>query len=686
MRSAIYTGTLVHARRTPAEHVFRYPVCMYAIDLDEIVELNRSLRLFSYNRAGILSLRDGDHMGDPMRPVGENVRTYLTSHGVDVDGVRITMITNLRTAGYVFNPVTYFYVYAPDGALRCILAEVSNTFGERMPYLLTDAERIEPLANEDAFRHDKRMHVSPFFPLDQEYIFRMGGLGETLDIRMDVMQGDERPFWAHLTGTRHVFTDRELGRALLRYPLMSQQVISLIHLEALRLWRKRVPFYKKPKFVPSEGSVAGADVPTPGGRGLRPIPEAKRSPITPVVKALALRGLRRPVGGTIEVQMPDGVVHRMGTGGPRRARITVTGKDFFRRIARRGRVGFGEAYQAGDWRAEGDDLVAFLEILALTAEDVRRRPPASLVPAAIGRRPRLPNPADLVRARRDVRYHYDLGNDLYRTFLDPSMTYSCAYFEHEGQSLDDAQQAKYRRLCEKLRIGPDNHVLEVGCGWGGFAIHAATERGCRVTGITLSVEQAEEARARVAALGLEDRVDIVIRDYREMTGTYDRIVSIEMIEAVGFDSLPTYFKHLDRLLAPGGVIGIQAITVPDQRLERYRRGTDWIREYIFPGAFCPPLASMVDAMRKHTELQVEGIENIGIHYADTLRMWRERFMANPDAVRALGFTEEFIRTWEFYLAFCEAGFRTRALGDLQMVISRAYNGALPRFPEERLSL
>jgi cyclopropane-fatty-acyl-phospholipid synthase len=291
-----------------------------------------------------------------------------------------------------------------------------------------------------------------------------------------------------------------------------------------------------------------------------------------------------------------------------------------------------------------------------------------------------------VRARKDVRYHYDLGNDLYRTFLDPSMTYSCAYFEHEGQSLRDAQQAKYRRLCEKLRIGPDNHVLEVGCGWGGFAIHAATERGCRVTGITLSVEQAEEAKARVAALGLEDRVDIVIRDYREMTGTYDRIVSIEMIEAVGYDSLPTYFQHLDRLLAPGGVIGIQAITVPDQRLERYRRGTDWIREYIFPGAFCPPLASMVDAMRKHTELQVEGIENIGIHYADTLRMWRERFMADPDAVRALGFTEEFIRTWEFYFAFCEAGFRTRALGDLQMVISRAYNGALPRFPEERLSL
>ena len=686
MRSAIYTGTLVHARRTPAEHVFRYPVCMYAIDVDEIEQLDRDLRLFSYNRPGILSLRDGDHLGDPQRPIGENVRAHLVGRGVDVEGARITMLTNLRTAGYVFNPVTYFYVHGPDGALRCILAEVSNTFGERLPYLLTDAERIDPLGDEHAFRHDKRMHVSPFFPMEQEYIFRMGELGDALDIRMDVMQGDERPFWAKLTATRHDFTDRELGRALVRYPLMSQQVISLIHLEALKLWRKRVPFHRKPDFVPSEGSVTAPAGQASGHRGLRPIPDAKRSPLAPVVKALALRGLRRPVGGTIEVEMPDGTVHRMGHGGPRHARITVSGKDFFRRIARRGRVGFGEAYQAGDWRADGDDLVAFLEILALTAEDVRRRPPASLVPAAISKRPRLPNPADLLRARRDVQYHYDLGNDLYEVFLDPSMTYSCAYFEHEGQSLEDAQQAKYRRLCEKLHIGPGHHVLEVGCGWGGFAMHAARERGCRVTGITLSVEQAEEARRRVEAAGLGDRIDIVIQDYREMQGSYDRIVSIEMIEAVGYDGLPTYFGNLDRLLAPGGVIGIQAITVPDQRLERYRRGTDWIREYIFPGAFCPPLASMVDAMRTSSELQVEGIENIGIHYAQTLRLWRERFMSRADEVRERGFTDEFIRTWEFYLAFCEAGFRTRALGDLQMVISRPYNGTLPRWPEERLSL
>jgi DUF1365 family protein len=420
VRSAIYTGTLVHARSEPENHVFRYPVCFYAIDLDEIPELDRRLRLFSYNRPGVVTLRDSDHLGNPQRPVADNIREYLGERGVQAHDARITMLTNLRVAGYVFNPVSFFYVHGPDGELRCILAEVSNTFGERLPYLLTDEQRIASLAGEHAFQHDKRMHVSPFFPLDQDYVFRMGEPGDTVDIRMDVLQDGRRPFWATLSGTRHDMTDRELARALARYPLMPLQVISLIHVEALRLWRKRVPFHKKPRFVPSEGSVAAAGdhSATERTRGVRPIPASGRSPLTPVVKALALRGLRRPVGGWFEVEMPDGSVHRMGSAanGPRHARVKVTGKDFFRRIARRGRVGFGEAYQAGDWTT--DDLPAFLEILALTAEDVRRRPPQSLVPAAISKRPRLPNPADLIRARRDVQYHYDLGNDLYEVFLD----------------------------------------------------------------------------------------------------------------------------------------------------------------------------------------------------------------------------------------------------------------------------
>ncbi|MEQ9336495.1 MAG: cyclopropane-fatty-acyl-phospholipid synthase family protein, partial [Miltoncostaeaceae bacterium] len=209
--------------------------------------------------------------------------------------------------------------------------------------------------------------------------------------------------------------------------------------------------------------------------------------------------------------------------------------------------------------------------------------------------------------------------------------------------------------------------------WGGFAIHAAAEYGCRVTGLTLSDEQAALARRRIAAAGLSDRIDIQLQDYRTMRGRFDAIASIEMIEAIGHQQLPTYFRSVDRLLAPGGAACIQVISCPDQRYERYRRHHDWIREYIFPGSLLPSLGAMTAAMTRSSELIVEQVDNIGDHYAETLRQWRERFMMNRDRVIALGYDERFIRTWEYYLASCEAAFRTRLIHDYQLVLTRPFN-------------
>jgi cyclopropane-fatty-acyl-phospholipid synthase len=691
VRSALYEGVLMHARTTPAANVFRYPVCFYVIDLDEVGELDRRLRLFGHNRPAPLSLYDRDHLGDPERPIAENVRDHLAGRGVDAAGGRILMLTNLRVAGYVFNPVTFFYCYSPAGDLRCVLAEVANTFGERLPYLLDDRVRV-PSDRGHVFRHDKRMHVSPFFGLAQEYEFRLTDPGERVSARIDVHEDGGRAFHATLSGRRRELTDRTLARTLARYPLMTVQVTALIHWQALRLWAKRVPFHRKPAFTPGEGSVpepSRSSEQTPSAaparpRGLRPVPEVRRSPLAPLVRSGMLRLLRRPVGGAVEVATPDGLVRRLGDpGADRRVRVTVRSRDLYRRLASRGRVGLGEAYQAGDFTS--DDLVGLLEILARTAEDVRRRPPGSWLVRLQELRPHLPSPTDLVRARRDIKYHYDLGNDLYRLFLDPSLTYSCAYFEHPGQLLADAQQAKYRRICEKLRLAAGERVLEIGCGWGGFALHAAREWGARVTGITISDAQAREARRRVEEAGLEDRVEIRVCDYRELDGRWDKVVSIEMLEAVGEKQLPVYFGAVDRLMGPGGVACIQTIAVPDQRLERYRRGNDWIREYIFPGGYIPSLGAVVAAMTTGSELCVEGVENIGIHYAETLRVWRETFLARRDEVLALGFDETFVRTWEYYLAFCEAGFRTRALADYQVVMSRPFNDRLPEYPGERIS-
>ena len=695
----------MHARTVPTSNIFRYPVCFYGLDLDELPELDRRIRLFGYNRRNVVSFRDGDHLGDPARPVKENVLAFLAERGIDLGpGGRVTLLTNLRLLGHVFNPVSYFYCYRADGELAAIVAEVSNTFGERHPYLLTAENQVKD-GTRRVYEHPKLMHVSPFFGMDQTYRFSFTEPGEKVHAGVGIIEGDERPFWAELSGVRRPLTNAALARALTRYPLMSQQVTGLIHWQAVKLSMKKVPFHPKPRFSPGEGSRstpeperAGAttttlDAPAAAGRtpapasgrtALRPLPPARRSPFTGVARRLGLWGLSHPARGRISVRLPDGTVRRGGdpATGPD-ITVTVNSKNLWRRLATRGRLAIGESYVAGDWRT--DDLVGLLETLALSGEQARRRRPWSAWMELQRRRPHLPPRSDLHGAKRDIQYHYDIGNDLYALFLDPSWTYSCAFFEHPDMSLQQAQEAKYRRIADKLGLGPDAHVLEIGCGWGGFAMHAAREWGARVTGLTLSQEQAALARERIAEAGLSDRIEILLQDYRQMEGRFTHVASIEMLEAIGHRELPVFFRACDRLLDQGGVACVQTIAVPDQTYERYRRGHDWIREYVFPGALIPSLEAVTKAMTRSSGLIVHGVENIGYHYAETLRQWRERFLANRAQVLALGYDERFIRTWDFYLAFCEAGFRTRALHDYQLVLTRPFNDRLPTEPSPRMT-
>ena len=280
----------------------------------------------------------------------------------------------------------------------------------------------------------------------------------------------------------------------------------------------------------------------------------------------------------------------------------------------------------------------------------------------------------------NIHAHYDLGNDLFELMLDPTMTYSCAYWEEPGMSLEEAQLAKLRRVCTKLRLGPGDHLLEIGCGWGSLAVVAARESGCRVTGLTLSPSQARLARERVSAAGLDPKIDILERDYRTVGGTYSKIASIEMIEAIGHAEHATYFSAIDRLLAPDGIALVQAIGVPDEQYERYRRTPDWIQQYVFPGSLLVSLAAVARAAAR-TRLMIVGVEEIGIGYAATLRAWRANVDRHADEIRALGYDERFLRIWQFYLCYCEAGFTVRALRNMQITFSRPFNDALPVRPD-----
>ena len=370
--------------------------------------------------------------------------------------------------------------------------------------------------------------------------------------------------------------------------------------------------------------------------------------------------------GELTVVTPDGRRRTFGqAGADARGEIVIHDRAAMVRLLVDGETGAGEAYMDGQWSSP--DLAALLLLAALNRQELALvggwwRMPTQAVRIAAHRLRR-----NTVRqARRNISQHYDLSNELYRLFLDDSLTYSAAVFASPDQSLEEAQRNKYARVADLAGITEAGmRVLEIGSGWGSFAIYLAGERGARVTTITISEEQAKLARERVAAAGLADRVSVELRDYRDVQDEFDAIVSVEMLEAVGHEYFPAFFETCDRVLRRGGRIGLQVITYPDARYEDQRRGANWIQKYIFPGGLLPSLA-VIERATHRTSLLVTEVTDIGPHYAPTLRAWRERFMANLDAVRALGFDERFVRMWEYYLALCEAGFAAGIFQDVQI--------------------
>ncbi|MCX5743116.1 MAG: cyclopropane-fatty-acyl-phospholipid synthase, partial [Proteobacteria bacterium] len=362
-------------------------------------------------------------------------------------------------------------------------------------------------------------------------------------------------------------------------------------------------------------------------------------------------------GGRLDVVIPTGERIELGGGGAPEATATVHDDRLFLRMLLRGEMGFGEGFVAGDWSA--DDLVGVIRVFlrATVANATATTPVIDHALTGLGRLPALWRHRRSANTRggsaQNIHAHYDLGNAFYQLFLDDeTLAYSCGIQLTPEATLADAQRAKFDALCDALELSPRDHLLEIGCGWGGMAIHAARTRGCRVTAITVSHAQHQLATERVAAAGLADRVTIEYRDYRDLEGTFDKIVSIEMLEAVGYEFLPRYFATCARVLAPNGRLAIQSITMPDERFEAYRKTVDWMQTYVFPGSLIPSLGA-IGAASASAGLQLESARDIGPDYAPTLRAWKDRFVAALPAVRALGFDAPFVRTWLLYLGFSE---------------------------------
>jgi cyclopropane-fatty-acyl-phospholipid synthase len=381
-----------------------------------------------------------------------------------------------------------------------------------------------------------------------------------------------------------------------------------------------------------------------------------------------LTGLQK---GSLTIQ--DGAdTYRFGRSDEITANITVHDQRFYGEIAFGGSIGAGEAYMLEYWSA--DNLTNVIRLMVINQ---------NVMDSLEGGYQWLSKPIMKVLhwlnsnttegSRKNIAAHYDLGNDMFALFLDPTMMYSSAMFDATTKTLQSASELKLKTICDKLDLKPTDHVIEIGTGWGGFAIYAAQHYGCKVTTTTISQQQYALAKTRVEAAGLQNNIILLLEDYRHLKGQYDKLVSIEMVEAVGHQFYDTYFAKVSQLLKPNGLALIQAITIADQRYESAIQSVDFIQRYIFPGSNIPSNTAMLSSITKVSDLRLFDLEDIGPHYATTLRMWRENFFANIQQVRQLGYTEEFIKMWEFYLCYCEGGFEERALGDVHLLLAKPEN-------------
>lgn len=395
-------------------------------------------------------------------------------------------------------------------------------------------------------------------------------------------------------------------------------------------------------------------------------------------RKLVLALLSKMTLGRLELTLPEGeeIISGNGEGGIT-ARVKINSNDFFRRCILYGDIGFGEAYVEGDW--ETDSITGVIKWFLLNVENApglsgsRTNAIAQNILRFFNKFSHLRRANNPGGSRKNIAEHYDLSNDFFAVFLDPSMTYSSAYFREEGMTLEEAQYAKYDRLCRQLHLKSTDHVLEIGSGWGANAIYMAKQYGCRVTTVTISEEQYRLAKERVARENLAEKISVELKDYRHISGQYDKIVSVEMLEAVGAEYFDAFFQKCHEALKKNGILSFQVITCPDPRFESLRTGVDWIQKHIFPGSLLPSVAAINKAINNTGDLTLVDLKDLGLHYARTLALWRDNFNNRLAEVRKLGFDERFIRKWNYYLSYCEGAFAMRNINVMQMVYTRPNN-------------
>lgn len=667
MQSKILKCHVVHARKEPIEHAFSYPYYLYAFDLDELGTLADKHRWFGYNKKKLVSIHDTDYLSESSHEISikEKLASELKRLGYHQDYSRVVLVTGARYLNYVFNPVSFYFCYREGSELIYLVAEINNTFDERHLYIVPVYAINKDSKGFYHYQEVKSFHVSPFNDLSGEYAFSFLDIDQALDIRINIVKGGKTSFNSRLSGDSLSFNNYNFIATIARFPFAALLAMPRILWQAGKLhYIHKMPVYKKPN-PSSQQTIKVAR------------PKWRES----IAIGLIERVLSKVKKGEIILSYPNGVKKQYkGHENGCIAEINLESYKFFTKIAYSGLVGVGEAFTLSYWNSP--NLTNVINLFLDNRDTFRSQllhtllSPISLFNRVINRIRHLYNPNNIKGSKRNIHAHYDLGNEFFAQFLDSTLSYSCGLYASQKDSLETAQKRKIESVIHKARVEEGNKVLEIGSGWGSLALELAEKSNINVTSITLSEEQLELATRRAQERNLTERVTFKLQDYRSIIGQYDRIISVEMLEAVGHHYLGEYFKSCERLLAPEGIIVLQVITFPDNLYQKYRRSCDWIQKYIFPGCCLPSIASLAEAISKNSSLVVESCENIGPHYAPTLAAWRENLLKNKEKILAQRFPSSFIKTWEYYFSYCEAAFSSRFLGVHQIVLTRPQNGYL----------
>jgi cyclopropane-fatty-acyl-phospholipid synthase len=658
MNSRIYSGEVMHYRGHPVKHTLKYPVYFYRFDLDELSYLSKELPFFSLNKFNVSSLKEKDYLSGGS--IKENILKIIKDKGIKDKVRRVELVTSARYFNYAFNPVSFYYCYGAGEKIISIVAEVNNTFGEKHIYLLS-GESKSIMKGFIYYKHDKEFHVSPFNSIHGSYEFFFSEPSEKFGVFINLIRDGEKIMTAKLSGEPLPLTSGNHLKTISAFSLTTFLTVPRIYKEAFKLF-----FLRKLKYVPKPAPQSSMTIGKIPPSGFEKFAEKMVTGVFSKIK-----------GAFLEVIYPEGNVKYFGDKkADKKGTLELYSWKFYSRVLINGDIGFGESFTEKEW--DSPDTVGLIRIF-IEHLDIgeNNNPVLKSAGNLINRILHRPKRNTLSGSRKNITAHYDLGNDFFKTFLDKSLFYSCGIYNKKNDTLSRAQMNKVHKIIEKAHITSDDHILEIGSGWGGFALEAVKKTGCKVTTITLSQEQHDYVKALIKREKLEKNIKVLVKDYRDMDGAFDKIVSIEMLEAVGHENLGSYFKALEKLLKPRGIAVLQVITTPDHHYKDYRKRIDWIQKHIFPGGHLPSVTALSIAMAEKSELFIENLLNIGPHYALTLKQWRENFAGAEDSLLKAGYDEIFQRKWFFYLAVCEAGFASRIINDVIITLTRQGNNSLP---------